>query len=79
VTVEEALVALLAAVAGILLFIGLAQALGNQGPDVVDERHRPPAGTPRPRQIPAASSASSDPTEDSPRRSPRVLSGDSGG
>ncbi len=32
-TVEEALVALLAAAAGILLFFGLAQALDGQPPD----------------------------------------------
>jgi len=40
VTVEEALVALLAAVAGILLFLGLAQALDNRSPRPVRRRHR---------------------------------------
>jgi len=40
VTVEEALVALLAAVAGILLFLGLAQALDNRPPRPMRRRHR---------------------------------------
>jgi hypothetical protein len=41
VTVEEALVALLAAVAGILLFLGLAQALDNRRPRPMRRRYRP--------------------------------------
>jgi len=41
VTVEEALVALLAAVAGILLFLGLAQALDNRPRRQMRRRHRP--------------------------------------
>jgi hypothetical protein len=47
VTVEEALVALLAAVAGILLFLGLAQALDDLPPDRRRSRYHLPEGSRR--------------------------------
>ena len=75
-TVEEALVALLAAVAGVLLYIGLAQALGDDrgGPDAVDETQRRRGEAPR-----SAARRAADRPEGSLRRSPQVLSGDTEG
>ena len=46
-TVEEALVALLAAVAGILLFVGLSQALEARPRRDVDEPRAPRLAPPR--------------------------------
>ena len=74
-TVEEALVALLAAVAGVLLFVGLAQVLGDQ-PDVVDKRPRPRVDTAPPRRAAARPPASNGTARDEPSRSEGVLTGD---
>ena len=73
-TVEEALVALLAAVAGVLLYVGLAQALGVDRPEALDKPARPRADSPR-----SASRTRDDGSKGSLRQSPRVLSGDTEG
>ena len=74
-TVEEALVALLAAVAGVLLFIGLAQALADP-PDAVDGRPRRRAGASRPGRAVTSTPPSTGPVARDPSRSGRVLTGD---